>query len=709
MAPPGAVLSLPLPHSDLNHPRRDPPDRITRGRLVLTCALAACTSGFAHAGPAQVDAARHLQSNATEHLSNAASAREQRDWPRALHHYAEVLATSPEHPEALRETAITLQQMGASGEAWRRYRARPDLFSGAEALGFELDQLARRINHAELEPDPQRRAEAVAAVLADMEALAPIAASDRGASLRLRFDRLLALHLAGQHVEVTAEATALHEESIALPAWLRLPVADSWMAQREPGPAAELLQQVLAEDSGQERATVLLAYAWLELERHDEARALLRDWLDVHPPWRSDGQPEWARAGVELNTGLIDSFSEQLAPAQARLHALSGMAPLDAGLLQARAGIERRRGQPESALVSAQRARVEAPAAVLPRVAEIEALLDLDRVAEARSALDALLDLHPAHRQTDGVQQRWARRQGPQWGVEAVRADSSALDRPGPALGPGGSGEFRALTRWDGPLLRDEWRLGAGLRWHWADFRGERVERQQAAVTASWRQDRQALRIEAGRSFDDGVRETPIGLSYDYRHDDRWRGSAAVWRHAPFASLQARAAGLRADALQLGASYSPDERSRSALSLEQLRYEDGNRRSSAYLSHQQQLQAGPRGEWRGRLGAGVGHASRMDAPYFNPRRDASLDAGLRLDRVLWRDYDSAWRLRIDVDASRVWQDGFGAHWRPAVEITPRWLPAAGREYSLGLRWSRPVYDGQREQHWALVLRLGGGE
>lgn len=675
----------------------------------MACALALfATVGLAAESP-QADAARHLQSNATEHLENAASARERNDWPRALQHYAELLAADPDHAEALRETAITLQLMGASGEAWRRYRARPELFSPAQALGFELDYLARRINHAELEPEPQRRAEALEGVLADIDALSPAAAADAGAALRLRLDRLLALHLAGRHVEVTTEATALGEESIALPGWLRLPVADSWMAQREPEAAADLLQQVLADAPGQERATVLLAYAWLELERHDEARQLLRDWLDAHPPWRADFQAEWARAGVELNAGLIDSFSEQLAPAQARLHVLSGMAPLDAGLLQARAGIERRRGQPEAALVSARRARVEAPAAVLPRVAEIEALLDLDRVAEARGALDALLALHPAHRQAYGVQQRWARRQGPQWGLEALRADSRALDRPGPALGPGGSGEFRALARWDGPLLRDHWRLGAGLRWHWADFRGERVERQQAAITASWRQDRQALRIEAGRSFDDGVRETPIGLNYDYRLDDRWRGSAALWRHAPFASLQARAAGLRADAMQLGASRSPDERGRSALSLEQLRYEDGNRRSSAYLSHQQQLHAGPRGEWRGRLGAGAGHASRADAPYFNPRRDASLDAGLRLDRVLWRDYDGAWRLRVDVDASRVWQDGFGAHWRPAVEITPRWLPAAGREYSLGLRWSRPVYDGQREQHWTLVLRMGGGE
>jgi biofilm PGA synthesis protein PgaA len=675
--------------------------------LLALGVVGACLTAKA----AEIDTQRHSQTNVTEQLENAAEARRRGAFPRALVAYAEVLRAQPDHADALRERALTLQLQGAALEAWRQYRAQPSLFSATEALGFDLDALARRLNWAQLESDPKRREALLHALLDDYAALeSGAAANDAGALQRLRNDRLLALQLLGRHAEVIAELEQREEQDIALPGWLRLPVADSLMAQRDPARAQALLEAVLADEPAQPTAHVLLAYALLEQEKHDEARSLLADWLKAQPPFDAEGRANWAHAGVDLNSVLIDNFSEQIHAAHARIAELSDLAPLDAGLLEARAGIERRRGWAERALLTARMAMNESPDWVLPRAAEIEALLDLDRVREARAKLDAFIATHGEHRQAQGVQQRWQRRQGAQWNIEALRARSTLVDAAsGGPLGPGGNAEFRALAHWQGPLLDDAWRVGALAGVHWADFQGRRIERERAAVTLNRQQDRLGFGLEAGRTFDDFVRETTMGGWLRYRHSDVWRSSVALWRHAPFASLQARAAGIRADGIQLGLSRSPDERSRSGLSLEQLRYEDGNVRSSAYLSHRQQLRAQPRGEWYTRLGLGAGRASREDAPYFNPRRDASADAGLTLDRVLTREYSEAWRLRIDVDVSRGWQDGYGSHWTPAIEVMPRWQWRIGHEASLGLRWSRPVYDGRREERWALVLRIGGGE
>lgn len=679
--------------------------------LALSLAAAKVSADSLPADATLSDPQRHSQTNVTEQMENAAAARRANDWPRALLAYAEVLRAQPEHAGALRERALTLQLQGAALEAWRQYRAHPALFSPAEALGFELDARARRLNWAQLEADPQRREALLLALLDEYSALeSGLAAADAGALQRLRNDHLLVLQLLGRHAEVIAEFEQREAQDIALPGWLRLPVADSLMAQREPARAQALLEAVLADEPAQPTAHVLLAYALLEQEQQDEARALLADWRKAQPPFDAEGRANWAHAGVDLNTVLIDNFSEQIHSAHARIAELSDLAPLDAGLLEARAGIERRRGWAERALVTARMAMTESTDWVLPRAAEIEALLDLDRVREARAKLDAFIATHGEHRQAQGVQQRWQRRQGAQWNVEALRARSTLVDEAsGGPLGPGGNAEFHALAHWRGPLLDDAWRIGALAGVHWADFRGQRIERERAAFTLDRQQDRLGFGLEAGRTFDDFVRETTVGGWLRYRHSDVWRSSVALWRHAPFASLQARAAGIRADGIQLGLSRSPDERSRSGLSLEQLRYEDGNVRSSAYLSHRQQLRAQPRGEWYTRLGLGAGRASREDAPYFNPRRDASADAGLTLDRVLTREYSEAWRLRIDVDVSRSWQDGYGSHWTPAIEVMPRWQWRIGHEASLGLRWSRPVYDGRREQRWALVLRVGGGE
>lgn len=690
-----------------------PSSLLPRTRLTLALGLAGASLAV-HVEPAHAalsDPQRHSQTNVTEQMENAARARRAGDWPRALHAYGEVLRAQPEDGDALRERALTLQLQGATLEAWRQYRARPELFSAEEALGFELDALARRLNWMQLEPDAQRRQAGLLQLLDEFVALETGgAANDAGALQRLHNDRLLNIQLLGRHAEAVEELQARERDDIPLPAWLRVPVADSLMALREPARAQRLLEAALADEPGQSTASVLLAYALLEQERTDEAREVLSRWRQQHPPFDAQGHPNWAHAGVDLNSVLIENFSERIDTAHARVAALSGLAPLDAALLEARTGIERRRGWAETARITARMAITESPDWVLPRIAEIEALLDLDRVREAREKLDALSAAHRSHRQAQGVQQRWQRRQGAQWSAEALRADSRLLENgaSGP-LGPGGSGEFRAQAQWDSALIDDRFRVGGVLGWHWADFQGRRVERERAALSLKYAQDRYSGGLEAGRSFDDFVRETHLGAWAGIRHSDAWRSRVAIWKHAPFASLQARAAGIRADGLQWGVSYSPDERSRSGANVEQLRYEDGNVRSSLYLSHRQQLDAQPRSEWYARFGLGAGRSSRDDAPYFNPRRDAGADAGLTLDRVLTREYSAAWRLRIDVDVSRGWQDGYGSHWTPAIEIMPRWLPGAGREYSLGLRWSRPVYDGRREERWALVLRLGGGE
>jgi biofilm PGA synthesis protein PgaA len=705
-APPGAALSL--------------SSRLRAALLAPACAASmaafnASADDSVAAGP-QADAGRHSQSivNSADFEVELAAARVARDaqqWPMALQHYANALTLEPTHRGALRERALTLSDLGSAGEAWRQYRAHAALFDANEALGFEMRYQARRLNWVQLEADPDRRSAELKSVMDSLESLLERAErQDSGAAQRIDNDRLLALNLLSRHDEVIERVEARAQAGIELPDWLRVTVADSHMARREPALAAELLEAVLEDSPGSEQATVLLAYAWLEMERFEDARSLLADWLVEHPAFGEDGAIRWSRQGVDLNSILIESFSAQLAAAYQRIESLSELAPLDAGLLDARAGIERRRGWPERALTTSQIAQTEAPLALPPRLTEIEALLDLNRDIEAKPLFESVLADYGQHRQTQGIRARWERRRGAQWSIEALRADSRLKDagEVGPG-GPGGSGEFRLNARVEGPLLRDRYRLGALYGLHWADFQGQRVERERVGVTASSRQNRAGYGVELSRTRDDFVTENTLGLWFDWRHSDLWRNSASVWHHAPFASLQARAAGIRADGLRLGASRSPDERSRTGFSLEHLRYEDSNVRTSVYVSHRQQLSAQPKREWYTRSGAGAGRGSRIDAPYFNPSRDASLDLGLTVDQLLTRDYSEAWRLRVDLDISRTWQQGFGSHWVPAIEIMPRWLPIAGHEFSLGLRYSCPVYDGNREARWALVLRMGGGE
>jgi len=101
--------------------------------------------------------------------------------------------------------------------------------------------------------------------------------------------------------------------------------------------------------------------------------------------------------------------------------------------------------------------------------------------------------------------------------------------------------------------------------------------------------------------------------------------------------------------------------------------------------------------------------SRDDVPYFNPSRDRSVEIGLRIDQQLWRHYEKHFRHRLTVSVGDYWQEEFGSALVPSVEYRHEWQIGAGRIFEYGVRWSRPVYDGQRERHVGLEAGLRWGE
>ncbi|CAD0326244.1 hypothetical protein LN542_19575 [Xanthomonas hortorum pv. gardneri] len=95
--------------------------------------------------------------------------------------------------------------------------------------------------------------------------------------------------------------------------------------------------------------------------------------------------------------------------------------------------------------------------------------------------------------------------------------------------------------------------------------------------------------------------------------------------------------------------------------------------------------------------------------YFNPRRSSTVAAGMRIDQIGWRRYDYAFRQRLEVTVGPTYQSGFGSQWVPSAAYRHLWSLGDGSALSYGVSWSRPVYDGQREQQlgFDLDFRWGG--
>src|SRR5690606_289974 len=139
------------------------------------------------------------------------------------------------------------------------------------------------------------------------------------------------------------------------------------------------------------------------------------------------------------------------------------------------------------------------------------------------------------------------------------------------------------------------------------------------------------------------------------------------------------------------------------------RYEDGNRRTALNLDTQQRLFTRPHFLLDGLAGLSASRGSRQDTPYFNPSRDGTLELGLRADQLVWREYERHFRHRFTATAGRYWQEGFSTAWVPSLRYEHEWQFGMGRVLTYGINWSRPVYDGVREERFGFDAELRWGE
>ena len=310
----------------------------------------------------------------------------------------------------------------------------------------------------------------------------------------------------------------------------------------------------------------------------------------------------------------------------------------------------------------------------------------------------------------DRIGETLARQRGWQASVEASRGRSNPRDG-GTSQSPLGSRDGGVRLQLESPLLDDRWRVGAVAEEAWADFDDQRVRFRRGGVGASYRHDRlgvSAYALRAGDDYDDGG--ISLSVTADWRFSDAWRGSLAYAGRDIGASLQARRFGITADSLTAAAVWTPSEETWLRVGASQFRYDDGNRREQLGVDASQRLLARPHWLVDGIAGASVSRGSLgAQAAYFNPERDASASLGLRIENIGWRRYERHFRHRLELGAGSYWQRGYDQHWVPTAAYRHLWRFATGHALEYGVSWSRPVYDGNREQRIGLDMAWRWGD
>jgi len=647
-------------------------------------------------------------------IAQAAKLREERRFEQALALYEQLLAKDPRDPEAFRMRVLTLGDIGSSYRAWQLYRSRPELFDAEQRERLELDYLARLIgwSNAYSEDEEIRLSEAEAADEAIATYLDAQNPSGKDLPTRLQFDRLILLNRLGRHRQVAEEYRALQEGAQTVPAYALSAVGDSLLVLKEPEQAAEVLESALAADPDNANLQVQLAYARLESERPALAITRLREYQQRQPAWKYAAgarQPHqnWARYDADTTLAMLSAYAEDLPAAQKALEQYVGLAPANSALQTSLGSVYQMRGWPARALERHRMAITLDERNVAGRVGQVEALTALDRTDMARPLHDDLLRNYPAQPSVRRMDEDWRAHQGWQWRVHA-NGGRSESNGGAASASPLGNRDGQYGFEISSPLFADRWRITGMADSRWADFQGQRVHDRRHGIGIAYGFGGVEAALDVNHAAD-----APGGNALDlhaaWRMNDVWRLGVDARRDDSEASLQARAAGITADSFRLSSNYVPSERTALRIGLSQLRYDDGNRHSALSASLEQRVLSRPRLLLNALAGVYASRSTRDDAPYFNPSRDGSVEAGLLVDHLVWRDYDRHFRQRLDLSAGRYWQQGYGSAWVPSVRYEHEWQFARGKVLQYGTSWSRPVYDGQREQRVGLDAEFRWGE
>lgn len=686
-----------------------------RKRLCLTLvalALAAGADRGATTNP-EYPPAPSAADRATE-MATAARLRQESRWLDALAIYERLREVWPRDRDIHRLRTLTLADLGAAHQAWTLYRARPELFSPGERRRLEADRVARLVVWGGLYPASEvTRLDEMQFARRELETyLATLTPEQQATANRLRADRIEALNGLEQHPAAVAAYREMVDDGVPVPPYALTEAADSLLAERHQRDAIDVLGQVLEQQPTDFGSEMLLAYAQLEIENHMRANERLEDLAARNDPWpRLEGAPRayqnWQRFDADHHGSMMLSYGDRLEESQQRLESLVAIGPANAQL-QARLGeIYLRRGWSERALERQRMARTLQPRNVRARIEETYALLDLHRVDAARPVLDELTEEFSGNVHVQRLEEHWNRFTGWRWTALAAWSESDA-EAAAASASPLGARDFEYGLHGETPLFHDRWRLTAHAVDRYADFTGVRVHHTRAGLGLLYEYDRTQFALEASQPSDSFSDEVSAGARLARRFHDTVEGRLRLYHADPRASLQARRFGITADSAELGVDWTPSDLGRLGLTAQHLRYDDDNEREAVLLAGERRLLTRPHLQLIGVAETYASQGSREDAPYFNPTRDGSWSVGLRGDHLAWRRYERHFRHRLSLYGGQYWQEGYGTFWVPKIEYRHEWGFGLGRILDYGIAWSRPVYDGEREERFGFDIGFRWG-
>ena len=663
-------------------------------RRLLPCALALAISTPVFA--AQPD---------TTSMGQIEALRTQKAWLEALQLIERAYAENPGTVQLSRLRALTLADLGSFYQAWQELQKHPELYSPEETHRLKLGALARETAWAKFQyPDEKHDLDLAQAAERDYNAwLQTQPQLTTVETTTLRSDRLILSTRLRDYKTVATQYESMRAlgqpvEAYALPA-----VGEAYRALRQPGKAVAVYDAALLAYPNDPTIEIERAYAMAENEDIAPAVDYLWRIREHNPAWVTlPGSKTPAESPFHMDAEvayyMVRSFGNDLKGAQAGYEGMAEIAPANPQLQEAVGSVYLRRGWPTRGLQRFEMAETLDPNFLNARIGQVGALMALDRYDLARPIYNDLATRHAGVQHVTQLTQEWHRNTG--WQMRTWFTTGRSSGHETGVATPYGDRDRTYGIEVATPLMNDRWRLFA-----YRDHSGNELD--DGTVNDGWTGvgvhyvfNRVDLSASVGRS-DHFARDTELALDLRYRVNDIWTVYTGYARNDHDIPIQARMNAIRADSWMLGSTLTPSELSEWSVETGRTRFSDGNTRTQANSVVSHRLLTRTHFLIDGRASAyGSRNRGAANVPYFNPESDAGAGIGLRFDHLAWRRYTDSFRHVLQVDAGPYWQKNFGTHVVPSARYSHQWRFGNGWGFDYGVSWSKPVYDGHREQRVA---------
>ncbi len=623
---------------------------------------------------------------------------------KALSAYTDALKLVPANKEARDAAAALVQAQGG--------------FFGAAALAgttrpYSADQAAAMVRWgSDTRPsDPAQRFDGTDAAIARLDGLLaalPPPPAEAAARRRLRLDRLVALRDRVRMEEAASEGRALQSDA-PLPSFAEEAYADALLYLRRPEEAIAAYRRVLAANpkdvpaDTQIMARYGLFYAAVEAEDFDTAYATIDALVNDEPIWRMyrddptrHDNPDRAYAEVTAATARYNG--NQLADAWARITRIADAAPANKQARLTLYQVARARDWPRRAEVEGEIAASLEPDSAEAKIALVEIAMANYRFAEAGRMVGDLLALYPENSHVRRLARELQAEMG--WVLDCEA-------KPSVSQGGGANAAGQALTaqtRLTSAPIADNWRLFAATDYANSHPPEGFVDRTRLSAGLEWRIPSLTATLYPTQSWGT-LEKAGGGATLDWWATDQIRLAFSGELYSWDTPLRALFHGITADSYSARATYRWDESRSLVGTFSYLPFTDGNQRFNASAVFTQRLINIPHFDLTATGEVFASQNNRPTAPYYNPDRDLTVDAGLLAEHMIWRRYDASWVQALSINGGLYAEANFRSSVIATVTYEHRWRFDPLGEFHYGLQLQRRVYDGSVENTAALTLGM----